>query len=117
MGDFMLSWRRMHVLEKKGIRLLRCPGRVLLAYVEGKGVVVVAKRDIRRGEKVLPLRGTVVRSPSKWGVQIGRDAHVDSDVFRAGRLHIAFVLRQHEARRGSDVVGGDAAHPGAPRSD
>src|SRR5262249_42409898 len=34
-----------------------------------------------------------------------------------GRLHIAFVLRQHEARRGSDVVGGDAAHPGAPRSD
>jgi hypothetical protein len=63
----------MHVLEKKGIRLLRCPGRVLLAYVEGKGVVVVAKRDIRRGEKVLSLRGTVVRSPSKWGVQIGRD--------------------------------------------
>ena len=72
----------MHVLEKKEIRLLRCPGRVLLAYVEGKGVVVVAKRDIRRGEKVLPLRGTVVRSPSKWGVQIGRDAHVDSDEFR-----------------------------------
>jgi len=70
----------MHVLEKKGIRFLRCPGRVRLAYVEGKGVVVVAKRDIRRGEKVLPLRGTVVRSPSKWGVQIGRHAHVDSDM-------------------------------------
>jgi hypothetical protein len=107
----------MHVLEKKRIRLLRCPGSVLLAYVEGKGVVVVAKTGHPARRDSFAAAGNGRAQPVEVGRpdrprrarRFGRDP--------PGRLLIAFVLRQHEARRGSDVLGGDAAHPGASRSD